>query len=476
MGSSEIRDTLGDWPAQPLGKARQLADALRHALADGRLPLNARLPGERPLAMVLGVSRATVVEALETLRAQGWVTTRHGSGSVTRLPRDHEIRTEPTSLRCGGTLRNLAQAMPAAPLHDMQDALQALGGPLRHELVDTGYHPAGLAELRTRIARLLSADGLPTEADQLLITNGAMDALAAALRLGTSGRVPRVVVEAPTYPGALATLANQSARVIPWSTPHAPATLDALFGQHRPDAIFIVADGHNPTGVIRSASWRVHVARQARHHSVRLVVDHTLRSLDLRDEPGGEPPVAAFATDALVVGSFAKVIWGGLRVGWLRTRQTEIAYLTGLDRGTASLIDQLLLTHLLDHHDRYVVQRRRHLAATRDAFVAALPTDRLELTNTPQGGIAVWLELRAGSATALAQRAAIDGLLLSPGPLFHVDRRGDRHLRLPLTLDADAVPDTIAQLDDLARRRPALLSQPTAGRLAKASAAGKPRR
>ena len=297
-------------------------------------------------------------------RAQGWVTTRHGSGSVTRLPPDHEIRTEPTSLRCEGSLRNLAQAMPAAPLHDMQAALQALGGPLRHELVDTGHHPAGLAELRTKIAGLLSADDLPTEADQLLITNGAMDALAAALRLGTSGRRPRVVVEAPTYPGALATLANRSAGVIPWSTPHLPETLGPLLGQHRPDAIFIVADGHNPTGVIRSAAWRDHVARHARHHAVRLVVDHTLRSLDLRDEPGNEPPVAAFATDALVVGSFAKVIWGGLRVGWLRARQAEIAYLTGLDLGTASLIDQLLLTHLLDHHDRYVAQRRRHLAAT----------------------------------------------------------------------------------------------------------------
>jgi DNA-binding transcriptional MocR family regulator len=343
--------------------------------------------------------------------------------------------------------------MPAAPLHDMQAALQALGGPLRHELVDTGHHPAGLAELRTKIAGLLSADDLPTEADQLLITNGAMDALAAALRLGTSGRRPRVVVEAPTYPGALATLANRSAGVIPWSTPHLPETLGPLLGQHRPDAIFIVADGHNPTGVIRSAAWRDHVARHARHHAVRLVVDHTLRSLDLRDEPGNEPPVAAFATDALVVGSFAKVIWGGLRVGWLRARQAEIAYLTGLDLGTASLIDQLLLTHLLDHHDRYVAQRRRHLAATRDAFVAGLPTDQLELAHIPQGGIAVWLELTAGSATALAQRAATDGLLLAPGPLFHADRRGDRHLRLPLTLDADAVPDTIARLDDLARRR-----------------------
>jgi DNA-binding transcriptional MocR family regulator len=453
MGSSEIRDTLGDWHADPLGKPRQLADAMRHALADGRLPLGARLPGERPLAIALGVSRATVVEALGSLRAQGWVTTRHGSGSVTRLPPDHEIRTEPTSLRCGGSLRNLAQAMPAAPLHDMRAALQALGGPLRHELVDTGHHPAGLAELRTKIAGLLSADDLPTEADQLLITNGAMDALAAALRLGTSGRRPRVVVEAPTYPGALATLANRSAGVIPWSTPHLPETLGPQLGQHRPDAIFIVADGHNPTGVIRSAAWRDHVARHARHHAVRLVVDHTLRSLDLRDEPGNEPPVAAFATDALVVGSFAKVIWGGLRVGWLRARQAEIAYLTGLDLGTASLIDQLLLTHLLDHHDRYVAQRRRHLAATRDAFVAGLPTDQLELAHIPQGGIAVWLELTAGSATALAQRAATDGLLLAPGPLFHADRRGDRHLRLPLTLDADAVPDTIARLDDLARRR-----------------------
>ena len=404
--------------------------------------------------MALGVSRATVVEALATLRAQGWVMTRHGSGSMTCLPRDHEIRTEPVNMRAGASLRNLAQAMPAAPLHDMLDAVRSLGEALRPELVDTGHHPAGLRQLRAKISEVLSADHLPTDTHQLLITTGAMDALAAALRLITSSdRRPRVVVEAPTYPGALATLAHQSARAIPWSTAHDPTTLGPLLDHHRPDAIFIVADGHNPTGVIRSAAWRDDVARQARHHSVRLVVDHTLRSLDLRDKPGAEPPVAAFAPDALVVGSFSKVIWGGLRAGWLRAASAEIAYLTGLDLGTASLIDQLLLTHLLDHHDRYVVQRRRHLAATRDAIVAALPTDQLELANTPQGGIATWLKLTTGSATALAQQAATEGLLLSPGPLFHVDRRGDRHLRLPLTLDADAVPDTITQLTDLARPR-----------------------
>lgn len=452
MGGSEIRDAIGGWNTGPSAKPRQLADALRHALDDGRLPLGAWLPGERPLAEALGVSRATIVEALGMLRVAGWVDTVHGSGSTTSLPRDHEIRTEPTSLRFGAPLRDLARAMPAAPLHDMLDAVQTLGDALRPELVDTGHHPAGLLQLREKIAGLLSGDALPTTPDQLLITTGAMDAFAAGLRLITSGRRrPAVVVEAPTYPGALATLAHHSARPIPWSTPHNSTTLEALLDHHHPDAIFTVADGHNPTGAIRSAAWRDDVARLARGHAARLVVDHTLRSLDLRDEPGAEPPVAAFAPNSLVVGSFSKVIWGGLRVGWLRAASAEIGYLTQLDLGTASLIDQLLLAHLLDHHDRYVVQRRRHLAATRDALVAALPTDQLQLANTPQGGIAAWLELTAGSATAIARQAAIEGLLLSPGPRYHVDRRGDRYLRLPLTLDADAVPDTIGRLHHLAR-------------------------
>jgi DNA-binding transcriptional MocR family regulator len=453
IGALEVVDAIGGWNTRRGHKASRLASSLVVAIADGRVPIGARLPGERPLATALGVSRATVVEALATLREQGWVITRHGSGSTTRLPRDHEISTTPMSIRPGTNHRNLALAMPAAPVHDVLAGLHTLDEDLRAELVDTGHHPSGLMHLRSRIAELLTAVGLPTVASQLMITTGAMHAFSVALRLlSSSGRRRRVVVESPTYPGALAVLAHQSAHAIGWLTAHEPGTLTTLLNHHRPDAVFLIVDGHNPTGAIRSSPWRDDVASHARRLRVRLIIDHTLRWLDLRDEPGNEPPVATNPSDAIVIGSFGKVIWSGLRVGWLRATPSEVAYLTSLDLGAASIVDQLLLCNLLGHHDRYAAQRRQHLAATRDALVAHLPTDQLRLEHIPQGGVAAWLRLAQCSATELAQHALAEGTVLAPGPLFHVARQGDRHLRLPLTLDPETVPDTVALLSQLAEK------------------------
>lgn len=452
MSVSEVLGAIGERSTRGASKPLLVAEALERALVDGRLPLGVQLPGERPLANALGVSRVTLVEALGRLRAQGWIVTRHGSGTTTTLPKNYTIRTEPASLRSPKGMLNLAQAMPAAPLHAVLQAMRSIDYDLRRELVDTGYHAGGVAALRARIAGLLTTDDVPAAAEEVLITSGAMDALAVSLRLvGAAARRQCVVVEAPTYPGALSVL-HHAARPIPWPTPDDATTLGLLFARHRPDAMFLVPDGHNPTGAIRPPEWRTEVAREARRHGVRLIVDHTLRPLDLRGAPCLEPPMTATESHALVVGSFAKIVWSGLRVGWLRASAAEVGYLTDLGVGGASVVDQLLLLQLLDDHDRYVAQRRDHLAATRDAFVAALPTDQFELDGAPAGGIAIWLRLTSCSATMLARAAAAGGITIAPGPTFHADQRGDGHIRLPLTLDAQNVADTITRLNDLAQQ------------------------
>jgi len=91
---------LGHWQQEPSRTPlwRQLADALRLLILDGRLALDTRLPGERELALTLEVSRTTVSSALAHLRDEGYLESRHGSGSRVILP-DRRPRPAPMPAR-----------------------------------------------------------------------------------------------------------------------------------------------------------------------------------------------------------------------------------------------------------------------------------------------------------------------------------------------------------------------------------------
>lgn len=109
---------LGNWRTKEGPLARSLAAAVREAVVDGRIPAGTRLPSERELARALELSRGTVVTALTRLRDDGWLHTRHGSGSVVRLPTRLTERTTPWSLDRGGTGDadlDLTLAVTAAP-------------------------------------------------------------------------------------------------------------------------------------------------------------------------------------------------------------------------------------------------------------------------------------------------------------------------------------------------------------------------
>src|SRR6185369_10038639 len=98
IGAPSLARLMGGWQADPTrGPAyRQIRQALRLLILDGRLPIGLRLPGERNLAEALDVSRTTVAAAYGELRDLGFLASRHGSGSVTRLPR--EMPDRPTHL------------------------------------------------------------------------------------------------------------------------------------------------------------------------------------------------------------------------------------------------------------------------------------------------------------------------------------------------------------------------------------------
>jgi hypothetical protein len=191
FGTQSLVRLLGNWQESssrtPLW--RQLAEALRLLILDGRLTLQTRLPGERELAAALNVSRTTIASALGQLREEGFLYSRQGAG------RALFCRNAPPTCRC---LRHLlyAESLYRRPqrraggpsgLPACHDPAAALSRPDR-------LRSAGLPVLREAIARRYSERGLPTRPDEVMVVNGALSAFALILRLFT-GPGDRVVID-----------------------------------------------------------------------------------------------------------------------------------------------------------------------------------------------------------------------------------------------------------------------------------------
>jgi DNA-binding transcriptional MocR family regulator len=454
----QLARLLGQWHSLP-GRHRSpdyaaLAGAVRGLLSDGRLPLAVRLPAERELAESLGVSRTTVTAAYRSLRETGHLTSRRGAGSWTTLPNGHRVASSGLWTPDDDLdMIDMGVAASAAPI-ELVHAARAAADDLPRYLGSAGYHPTGLHDLREAVAGRYAERGVPTSAEQILITSGTQQALDLVLRLSVPPGA-NVLVESPTYPNALAALSARRARI---STSGLDATAgwdgEMLLGslrQIRPRLAYVVPEFHNPTGHLMDAGLRERLVAAAHATGTELVVDESYVDLPLN---GGEmpPPVAVFDRHSRVVsiGGMSKAYWGGLRIGWVRASAPLVQRLAALRVGVdmaSPVLEQLVAVHLLDEAADIVAARRAQLLFRRDALAGALaemlPEWRYFL---PSGGVTLWAELDGPISSALARAAEDVGVRLAPGPRFGLDGTLERFIRLPFTLPADDLVEAVRRI------------------------------
>ncbi|WP_030539023.1 PLP-dependent aminotransferase family protein [Sphingobium sp. DC-2] len=447
---------LGAWRVEDSAEPayRQLAQALRMLVLDGRIGLNVRLPGERELAAALGLSRTTIAAAFDRLRDEGYLESRQGSGSVTRLPPGRMDQPEapdlPGEQGSGNILNWTHAALPAAP--GVGRAFQAAVEALPAYLGELGYDPLGLPLLRRAIAAWFERRGCPTSADQIIVTNGAQQGFALLLQwLARPG--DRGVIDHPTYHNVIQALQRAHVVPVPVGLPAEGWDIDAMdaaFRQTSPRFAYLIPDFHNPTGRSMDPATRRALAATAASTHTPLIIDETMVEMGLDFSP--PPPVAVHdpsGRQVITMGSASKIFWGGLRVGWIRADPQTIAALgrlrTTMDMASP-IVEQLAAAQLIDAGEG-LGQRAGVLRARRDHLIRMveqhLPHWRVE---SPAGGLSLWAELPRGEATALAALAESHGVRVAPGPRFGVNGAFERFLRLPFTLTEDQLTSGVQRL------------------------------
>ncbi|EFL12851.1 predicted protein [Streptomyces sp. C] len=449
---------LGRWSAGRGPLYLLLATRIRQLADDGLLPPGTPLPPDRRLTVALAVGRTTVVSAYETLRQEGRLIRRQGSGTrvapAVLAPAEPRVTVTSNPLflhlldpagRDGVIL--LSCAAPVGPPPAVAEAYGRLVLPAD----DLGYHPAGLPLLREAVARRYGRRGVPTSAAQVLVTTGAQQAIALLTRLLLAPG-DGVLVEAPTYPGALDLF--REAAAVPYPVRMGPDGLDVaeavkVMERHRPAMAYVMQRFQNPTGAVLPPLQGRRLVEAAQAYGVPLVDDEVLSDLGFGDVPE-QPPLSSCGSEVIAVGSLSKAVWGGLRIGWVRGPAPLVARLARLkaihDLGS-DVPAQLAAVRLLEDFTPLLQRRVRELRAGHDRLRAELAR-RLPSWSCPpaEGGQTLWVRLPYGDGVAFAQVALRHGVAVLPGSTMDALGGSTRMLRLHFLLPPDMLSEAVRRL------------------------------
>jgi DNA-binding transcriptional MocR family regulator len=463
---------LGAWSEGAGPLYRLLARSITAAVEHGDVARGARLPSERTLATAIDVSRGVVVAAYDELVADGVIERRRGSGTFVAGSADVGLPPDREGSALVGRLVSGAAAsvidLSISVVHETRWLPDVVVG--RDEVAGAeADSPWGLPALRARVAADLTASGLPTSIDQVVITTGAQQGISIAIGCWVRpGDV--VVVDDPTYPGVLSALAAAGAVVRPVPVDRhgvVPAALEAALAD-RPALVYLQSGPHSPTGGRLSEHRRRVIAGWLDDLRIPLVEDVALVSVDWSgDRP--IPPLAAHAPDhpIAVVGSFSKQFWAGLRVGFVRAPEPVAARLVRVkathDLGS-SAVSQAMALALLEHrgHARALTRRGEALAGLAtllaDLLAEHLPSWRVTV---PTGGLSLWVQLPEPIAGRFADAALRHGVAVATANGLSATTDHRDRLRLTFAVPRTDLREAVtrlasawAQIDGVVARSP----------------------
>jgi 2-aminoadipate transaminase len=331
------------------------------------------------------------------------------------------------------------------------------------------YGPtSGMPGLRDWFAGWLAAnDGLRPTEDELLITSGGMEGLGLILKCLLDPR-DRVVVEAPTFMGALVGFQRALARVSAVPVDENGMDVDALAvllatQRPTPKLIYVIPDYQNPMGVSMCVDRRHALVALAREYGVLVAEDVAYRELGFDGER--RPSLWSLGPDVVAqVGTFSKTFTPGMRTGWIAAPPPLVAQLVRAKQNTdqcTSTLAQLLLENYgrSGRFDAGIAASRRFYRSRCELMMGALG-EHLPAGSRftrPSGGFFTWVTLPDSVDPAgLAERALAAGVTFVPGSAFYPDRRGGRELRLAFSrVDEDKITEGIRRLAGVIAGKPA---------------------
>ena len=441
---------------------KQLAESVSRLIADGVIQSGEKLPPTRELAGQLGLNRTTVAAAYSTLEEAGLIRGHVGRGSfVADLnPRALLVATPGTSSlswdsilpatgQHGGSplgvaseiaFANSRPAAEAFPLEEFRRvAREVIESPESADILQLGP-THGYEPLRRFLRTQAVEAGIARSGDDLIVTNGCQQGMDLLARTFVSNGTC-VAVEDPVYHGLIRAFTRAGAELIPVPLDDRGLDTDALeqvFERRRPRLLIVGPSFQNPTGATLPLERRKRIISLAQRFGVVLVENDVYTELRYRGQPLPTLKELDETGNTVLLRSYSKILFPGLRVGWVIAPRPVVARLADAKQISDLHSDQLSQAVLLrfsesgelaKHLGRARIAGEKRLRAVLTACRQYLPQG--SSFTSPEGGMNLWIELPVPlTAEQLLARTQENGVSFLPGRYFSVNGDHARGLRI----------------------------------------------
>ncbi|MBB1520692.1 GntR family transcriptional regulator MpaR [Aquipseudomonas guryensis] len=433
----------------------KFADQIAELIRSGMLAPGEKVPSVRHASRTYGVSPSTVFQAYYLLEDRGLIQARARSGYFVRELARHSLAEPETSAQAAQTTEVDVSELVFSVLGSLKDPhtvpfgsafpspqlfpLQRLARSMAHALRDMPAHAvisdmtSGNPDLRRQIALRYMVAGVRLPLDELVITNGALEALNLCLQTVTSPG-DLVAIEAPAFYATLQVLERLKLKAVEIPVnPREGIDLEVL-AERLTDlpikACWFMSSLQNPLGASMSDGKKQALYALLQQHQLPLIEDDVYAELYYGAQP--PKPVKSFDTDGLVMhcGSFSKSLAPGYRVGWVAGGRyaEQISRLKLMTTISPSVPAQAAIADYLQHggYDRHLRKLRHALETQQGAMLASAARHFPAGTRVtrPSGGYFLWFEFpESVDSLQLFQLALAQGISLAPGPIFSATRR-----------------------------------------------------
>ena len=440
----------------------QLKEYLKRQILNGILQSGERLPSTRELATILQLGRNTVILAYQDLEEEGFIYTVRGQGSFVaevtvkqgettslswpeiltpQAVSASQLDIEKTELKWERGMLSFKSIAPDGGLFETEDFKKAFLDRFTLEgekLLNYGY-AKGYKPLLEYLINYLKNKGVDPEGKDLIITNGFTEGLNLVLA-GICQPGDGIVTENPTHNTALKIMKLRKLKIFGIRMEEEGLNLKQLAETLSTQAVkagFLIPSYHNPTGLVMSPEKRIEVLKLFSRYQVPIIEDGF--NEELRYSGSHVAPLLALSgkgNNVVYIGSFSKILFPGLRIGWVMGDADLIAALESIKRSMnihTTFLDQALLYEYLQNgsFEKYLrrarnLYRQRHQAAVRLAS-ELIPHRRI----WGEGGLHIFVELAEGiNARQVLAECYRRGVLFMPGDLFYTDGGGKNTFRL----------------------------------------------
>ncbi len=474
---------------------RQIVEGIRTLIDEDVIGINSPLPSTRGLADRLGVSRYTVNQAYEELQVLGYLQSRQGSYNFTQKRRKEvEYNPERRSIIPWDKVANESAeelyksylSIPAAdPTRSRRDQAAIDFSELQldsslfpvadfrrcfHRVLLNGGQESldfcsadGNKDLRDYIAQRLRLHGISTSAEEILITYGSQQALDLIIRL-LARPDKKVVIEAPTYFNILPLLRFNKVRIcaVPMKDDGIELNdLEKVLEREKVSFVYTIPNFHNPTGITTSHQHRERLLNICLEHKVPILED----GFDEEMKYFGKLPMPIKSIDeqniVMYVGTFSKILFPGVRIGWVTADKGCIQRLAAIKRGSdlrcGNLVQAALALFCKEGYYDLHLKRlhrifRRKMETTLGMMKEFFPKNVSWLR--PSGGYTIWVKMpRKMSAAHLDELMSEHAVIVSPGQHYFPQQNQSEYFRLSIArIGEDQIQEGLIRLGRALRK------------------------